>query len=79
MKRSLWVLAVLVIGTSAFAQPTAKWYKFSKVFVSEHYSSDSAIGQLEATAVFPNKTVHKINCGGEDGELHMGIAGNAIK
>ena len=82
MKRLLLGLSVFVIGASAFAQtssPAAKWYKFSKVFVSEHYSSDSAVGQLEATAVFPNKSVHKITCGGEDGELHMGIAGEAIK
>jgi hypothetical protein len=82
MKRLLLGLSILTIGAIAFAQsnkPAVKWYKFSKVFVSEHYSNDSAIGQLEATAVFANKTVHKISCGGEDGELHMGIAGKTIK
>jgi len=78
MKRFILGLSMLVFVVAGSAQQP-KWYKFSKVFITEHYSVDSAIGELEATAVFPNKKVHPIACGGNDGELHMGIAEKAIK
>src|SRR5690242_20362863 len=80
MKRFLLGLYLLVAVSSAYSQqPPVKWYKFSKVFISEHYPADSAIGKLEATAVFPASTVHSISCGGNDGELHIGVAEKAIK
>jgi len=81
MKRVLWSLCVLAAVTTAFSQqaPTVKWYKFSKTFITEHYQEDSAIGKLEATEVSPAKNVHSVDCGGDDGELHIGVAENAIK
>ena len=81
MKRILLGMAILssIASVSAQQQPTTKWYKFSKVFVNEHYSPDSAIGKLSATAVFPASTVHTISCGGNDGELHIGVTEKAIE
>lgn len=80
MKHFLLGLSLLAfVATGSAQQATVKWYKFSKVFISEHYSADSAIGKFEATAVFPNKKVHSISCGGNDGELHMGVAEKAVK
>src|SRR2546423_1059907 len=66
MKRFLF--AICLLSAMAVAQapkkPKVSWYKFSKIFITEHYSKDSAIGELEASAVFPNKRVHKISCAG---------------
>lgn len=79
MKRFLLCLPLLLVVSAASAQQTTvKWYKFSKVFINEHYSSDSAIGTLKATSVSPAKNVHSISCGGNDGELHIGVAEDAI-
>jgi hypothetical protein len=79
MKRVLLGLAILSLITTTSAQQPTKWYKFSKVFIDEHYSPDSAIGKLAATAVSPAASVHSISCGGNDGELHIGIAEKAVE
>ena len=71
MKRVLLVLTVTCLAFTTSAQTT--WYKFSKDFINSHYPNDSAIGKLEATTVAPAKNVHAISCGGNDGELHIGI------
>jgi hypothetical protein len=65
---------VLLLGTFTTSAQT-KWYKFSKDFINGHYSNDSAIGKLEAQTVVPAKNVHTISCGGNDGELHIGVEG----
>jgi hypothetical protein len=67
-------LLVLLFGTFTTSAQT-KWYKFSKDFINGHYPKDSAIGQLQAKTVAPAKNVHTISCGGNDGELHIGIEG----
>ena len=67
-------LLVLLFGTFTTSAQT-KWYKFSKGFIDGHYPKDSAIGQLQAKTVAPAKNVHTISCGGNDGELHIGIEG----
>lgn len=51
-----------------------KWFAFKKAFVASHYATDSAIGSLKGKAFHPPKNIHAISCGGEDGELHIGIA-----
>jgi hypothetical protein len=65
---------ILLLGTFTTSAQT-KWYKFSKDFINSHYPNDSAIGKLEAQTVAPAKNVHTISCGGNDGELHIGLEG----
>jgi len=76
MKRICLFILLATASLSASAQPT--WYKINKEFITTHLPSDSAIGNLEANAVSPAKTVHPVSCGGKDGELHIGIAGGDI-
>jgi hypothetical protein len=41
-------------------------------------SDGSAFGVLKASAVHPATNVHKIDCGGDDGELHIRIAESGL-
>ncbi|HVT57150.1 MAG TPA: hypothetical protein VHR45_02015 [Thermoanaerobaculia bacterium] len=80
MKRFL-IVGFAVAATALGARGAAaqgQWYKFSKDFVASHFAKDSAIGELEANAVAPAKSVHRVSCGGNDGELHVGIEGKDI-
>lgn len=82
MKRRFTTVCLLAITLCLAAQPRqspTKWYKFSKAFIAEHYHPDSAIGTLLASEVFPASKVHSVDCGGNDGELHIGVAEDAIK
>lgn len=72
----LLLASVLATGSTALAQ--TKWYKFDKAFINSHYGPHSAIGTLRAQESHPAKNAHTVSCGGEDGELHMGIPENAI-
>ena len=73
---SLRILAAVVILVSCTpARAQIKWYKFDKNFIQSHYGTDgSAIGVLKASAMHPAKNAHAISCGGNDGELHIGVA-----
>jgi len=76
MKISVLV-AVILFSASALGQ--IKWYKFDKRFIEQHYQQDAtAIGTLKASAVHPAHNVHPIDCGGNDGELHIGIAESGL-
>ncbi|HEV2961120.1 MAG TPA: hypothetical protein VG649_04785 [Candidatus Angelobacter sp.] len=77
MKRYSSVLLVLILSLTASSQ--TKWYKFSKEFINSHYPQDSAIGELKASTVAPAKNVHRVTCGGQDGELHIGIEGTDVQ
>jgi hypothetical protein len=71
------LLAVSLLSASTFGQ--VKWYKFDKHFIEQHYQQDgSAFGTLKASVVHPAKNVHPIDCGGNDGELHIGIAESGL-
>jgi hypothetical protein len=78
MKTLCWTAGFatcLVAMTSTPASGQVKWYKFDKKFIEKHYQQDgSAIGSLKASAVHPAKNVHAIDCGGNDGEVHIGIS-----
>ena len=70
---------LLVLSLSAYGQVIEKWYKFDKRFIEHHYSADgSAIGALEASAMHPAKNPHSVDCGGDDGELHIGVEESAL-
>jgi hypothetical protein len=77
MKRILLLVFVVTISLSTAVQAQTRWYKFNKKFVADHYQKDSAIGEVEASEVFPGP-LHAVTCGGKDGELHFGVPGNAI-
>jgi hypothetical protein len=75
--RASLVFLLLAVTGSACAQ--IKWYKFDKRFIEQHYAQDgSAIGQLKASAVHPAKNPHGVDCGGNDGEIHIGISEDAL-
>src|ERR1700680_4347065 len=76
MKRLILVICIFALSLTSAGQTT--WYKFSKEFINSHYPKDSAVGELATSAVSPAKTVHTITCGGNDGELHIGIAAGDI-
>ena len=67
--------SLMILAGSVPAHAQTKWYKFDKSFIQSHYQSDgSAIGILKVSAIHPAKNPHPISCGGDDGELHIGIA-----
>src|ERR1700722_5385769 len=77
MARRAWVVALLCsVSTAVLGQTTV--YRFSKAFITSHYTKGSPIGILAASASSPAKNVHRISCGGNDGELHIGVEGAAI-
>src|SRR5438105_3728322 len=73
-----FALALLLCSSIVNAQN--KWYKFSKAFIRQHYNSTdlSAIGSVQASQAHPAHTIHSVSCGGNDGELHIGIPGNGL-
>lgn len=71
--------ALIILVGSAPAHAQVKWYKFDKRFIEAHYAADgSAIGAIKVLAMHPAKNVHEIACGGNDGELHIGVAGRDL-
>ncbi len=77
MKSGVVVMALILFSVPAHGQ--IKWYKFDKHFIDQHYQQDgSAFGVLKASAVHPAQGVHSISCGGNDGELHIGIAESGL-
>ena len=77
MARKVWIVALL-LGLSAPAPAQTKAYRFSKAFITAHYTQGNPIGILAASASSPAKNVHPISCGGKDGELHIGVPANAV-
>jgi hypothetical protein len=79
MNKRLVALLVGVLFLSSPILAQVKWYKFSKQFVQQHFGQDgSAIGSIRVTEMHAAKNVHPIDCGGNDGELHIGVPGAAI-
>jgi hypothetical protein len=74
------VLTIAVIITFAATGSSAqtKWYKFDKKFIENNFPADSAIGELHAQESHAAGSVHSVSCGGNDGELHVGIPGGSI-
>lgn len=76
MRRTSWgVVLLLFLSAPALAQ--TKWYRFSKAFIRSHYAAGNPIGTLAAHASSPGP-VHSVSCGGNDGEVHIGVEGAAI-
>jgi hypothetical protein len=72
VKNRLFPIILAFASTTSIAQ--LKWYKFDKAFIDSHYSQDEgAIGTLSASSMHPAKNSHTVSCGGNDGELHIGI------
>jgi hypothetical protein len=55
-----------------------KVYRFSEGFIAAHYVEGNPIGTLEASASSPATNMHAISCGGNDGELHIGLSAQAV-
>jgi hypothetical protein len=69
--RTLALIALLFVQP-AFPQSTARWFAFNKNFIESHFPQVSAFGSVAATGWAAAGTVHRIECGGEDGDLHIG-------
>ena len=70
---------LVLVSHSVSAQQQLSWYKFSKDFITQKYPPDSAIGSLSSSDPRPAKTAHvPPTCGAKDGEIHIGIAPEAI-
>ncbi len=67
------VLIAFFVQCTFAATGTVTWYKFSKKFVTDHYASNSAFGNVTAADWTAAQSVHTISCGGNDGELHIGV------
>lgn len=80
-KNKFVLLGLLILFThTAFAVTgTVTWYKFSKKFIGDHYSNDSAIGMVSAVNWKAAQSVHSVSCGGNDGELHIGLPEDGIQ
>jgi hypothetical protein len=82
MRQLSIALLAMIAAVAAFSQERAqpiKWYRFNKAFIQQHYQQDgSAIGTLKVTEIHPAKNPHPISCGGDDGELHVGIPESAL-
>jgi hypothetical protein len=79
VRKAFRLLFFVLIACQLSAAPQLKWFKFKKSFVEQNFFPDSALGELVVSAIHPAKQVHQISCGGEDGELHIGIAGTDIE
>lgn len=80
MRRSLLLATLITAFLSVPLRAQTRWYKFNKAFIEQHYSSDgAAIGALRVSEIHPAKNVHSISCGGNDGELHIGIPASALR
>lgn len=71
-------VVICLLAASLASQAQTKWYKFSKDFIDKYYAADSAIGTIETKDDAPAKNVHSISCGGNDGELHIGVPGHGL-
>jgi hypothetical protein len=78
VKRIFLVVFVLVVASPLRCGAQTKWYKFDKNFVDQTFPKDSAIGVLRVNAAHPASQVHPISCGGNDGELHIGVAAKDV-
>src|SRR5581483_107504 len=67
----LILLCFLAASWTASAQDV--WFKFNKKFVAEHIDETSGFGSISVANSHPAKTVHSVSCGGNDGELHIGV------
>jgi len=79
MKKQLAVISnftLLLLATSALAQ--GRWYIFDKQFIAKNFPQDSAFGELHSSKAIPAANPHSTSCGGNDGELHIGIPAESI-
>jgi hypothetical protein len=79
VRKLFQLLFLILIAYQLSAAPQLKWFKFKKSFVQQNFFPDSALGELAVSSIHPAKQVHQISCGGDDGELHIGIAETDIE
>jgi hypothetical protein len=72
------LLGLFLLSVFQLGQAQIKWYRFDKAFVEQHFAPDSAVGILRVKGYSPASGVHTVDCGGDDGELHLGILQRAV-
>ncbi len=83
-RRTLLIVTLVLCATTSLAaqarkSPSLIWFKFSKDFIAKHYAPDSALGELVTSDPRPARTVHRSTCGGNDGEIHIGIFPDSMR
>lgn len=68
-----WLLPLFcALGWGVPAHAALTWFKFNRAFIDSHYASGEAFGSVSAQQWFPAANTHATDCGGKDGELHIG-------
>ena len=72
MKKTTSLLVFVFLFHTVCISQSLTWYRFDKTFITATYP-DSAMGQLSFRNFHPAANVHDTSCGGDDGELHIGM------
>ena len=56
-----WTLVVLFVAANTGVSAQTNWYKFDQKFIENNFPSDSATGELHASALNPASSVHRLN------------------
>src|SRR5438270_1074653 len=73
MLKSRLNLAAVILFVASTLQAQDVWFKFNKNFVQQHVNETTGFGTVSVSASHPANNVHSISCGGQDGELHIGV------
>jgi hypothetical protein len=65
------IVVFLVVIAPLSAQDV--WFRFDKAFIVQHVSGATGFGSISVSLSHPAKNVHSVSCGGQDGELHIGV------
>lgn len=72
------VVSLALANRGSVEAQTYNWHEFSKDFISANYPNGIAIGSLRAKSWAAAANVHPTKCGGQDGELHIGIFNSGL-
>jgi hypothetical protein len=64
---------LIVFSVTIIPAQELKWFSFDTDFINAQFPTDSAIGKIKATHFARTKNAHPVSCGGNDGEMHIGI------
>lgn len=77
------IVPALAIGVALFLPKPLeadgyRWYRFSKAFIAQDFQNGEAFGSVVAKKWDAAKNVHPTKCGGDDGELHIGVFNSGL-
>lgn len=72
------IVFVCILAASWTVSAQDVWFKFNKKFVAEHINEKSGFGTISVANSHPANNVHSVSCGGNDGELHIGVLDSEV-